>query len=412
MDKQALTQAVRNGVIRKISEAGQKIIGVATSARHVHLCATDIEKLFGAPLSNMRPLSQPGQYACNEQVSIIGPKGKIEKVRILGPARPQTQVEISATDGLKIGINAPVRMSGEIKGSPGCVLSGPKGDVILTCGVIIAARHIHFSAEQAAQYGVSDKQSVSVKSEGERATIFENVVVRVNPEFEMEMHIDTDEANAAGIKSGDVLTIVSGTKNAPNPSANGTAIIVASAVPEPAAAQKHLEKLLPDGADVFCLLGNLFNQPDCRMLEVADTKRLLSCIEQKSELIFLAPRVSMIYDMAQGNDRCDICSAVMRFALWGRKVTLLLDFEPPKFAKNSFFEKLSDAIKSLESMGIKIETYNMPGAKTQAADLITESDVVAAASEKRDIFAAKNAVITPLAKDRASELKVNIFVAD
>jgi len=173
---------------------------VETSARHVHLSAADIETLFGAgaTLTHKKDLSQPGQFACEERVTLVGPKKSIANVIILGPARPATQVEVSFTDARTLGVAAPVRESGDVKDSAPCKIVGPCGEVEIAEGVIIAKRHIHFTPEEAAAAGVSDKEIVSVKIDSnDRSTVFGDVVVRVNPNFAGAMHIDTDEANAA-----------------------------------------------------------------------------------------------------------------------------------------------------------------------------------------------------------------------
>lgn len=174
---------------------------VETSARHVHVTDADLAVLFGEgyQLTKKKDLSQPGQYASNERVDIIGPKGTMANVSILGPTRSASQVELSLTDARKIGIAAPIRESGDIEGTPGCTLKGPAGEVTLERGVIAAKRHIHFTPEDAKQFGVEDHQVVSVKIEtADRTTIFGDVVVRVSPKFAAAMHIDTDESNAAG----------------------------------------------------------------------------------------------------------------------------------------------------------------------------------------------------------------------
>lgn len=173
---------------------------VETSARHVHLSEADIEILFGkgATLTHKKDLSQPGQFACEERVTLVGPKKSIANVIILGPARPSTQVEVSLTDARTLGVSAPVRESGDIAGSGACKIVGPCGEIDIAEGVIAAKRHIHFTPEEAAAAGVSDKEIVSVKIENsDRTTVFGDVVVRVSPKFAAAMHIDTDEANAA-----------------------------------------------------------------------------------------------------------------------------------------------------------------------------------------------------------------------
>ena len=173
---------------------------VETSARHVHLTEEHIAILFGEghTLTKKKDLSQPGQFACEERVTVVGPKKSIEKVSILGPARSATQVEVSLTDARTLGIDAPVRESGDIAGSGACKIIGPCGEIEISEGVIAAKRHIHFTPEDAKEFGVEDKQIVSVKIESEgRSLVFGDVVVRVSPKFKAAMHIDTDEANAA-----------------------------------------------------------------------------------------------------------------------------------------------------------------------------------------------------------------------
>ena len=173
---------------------------VETSARHVHLTEEHIKILFGeaATLTVKKPLSQPGQFACEERVTLVGPKKSIPNVIILGPARSATQVEVSLTDARTLGVDAPVRESGDIAGSGACKIVGPCGEVEISEGVIAAKRHIHLTPADAEAFGVEDKQIVSVKiSSADRSTIFGDVVVRVSPKFAAAMHIDTDESNAA-----------------------------------------------------------------------------------------------------------------------------------------------------------------------------------------------------------------------
>ena len=176
-----------------------KEVLVEISARHVHVTKEDLETLFGKgyELTPKKDLSQPGQFACAEKVTVVGPKSEL-KASILGPVRPETQVELSLTDARSIGVTAPVRESGDIKGSGVCKLVGPAGEVELTEGVIAAKRHIHMTPEDAAKYGISDKQTVSVKipTDG-RALVFGDVIARVSDKYKLAMHIDTDEANAA-----------------------------------------------------------------------------------------------------------------------------------------------------------------------------------------------------------------------
>ncbi|MBQ2775799.1 MAG: phosphate propanoyltransferase [Clostridia bacterium] len=182
-----------------------KPVLIETSARHVHVSAEHLAILFGEgyELTPKKDLSQPGQFACEERVAVIGPKGSFPGVSILGPVRPATQLEISLTDARSIGVVAPIRESGDIENSGACKLVGPKGEVEIDCGVIAAKRHIHATPEDAEKYGLEDKQIVSVKIDSDgRSLVLGDVVVRVSPKFALAMHIDTDESNAAGVTPG------------------------------------------------------------------------------------------------------------------------------------------------------------------------------------------------------------------
>lgn len=185
------------------------MIPVGISNRHVHLSACHLEQLFGRGyhLNRQKDLSQPGQYAAAECVALVGPKGTIGGVRVLGPARDVSQVEILQSDARRLGINGVVRESGDLTGTPGIALAGPAGLVFLEQGVIVAMRHIHLSAEDALRYGFKDKQMVQVRLAGTRETIFGQTAVRVSALFATELHLDLDEANACGAKNGDIAEI-------------------------------------------------------------------------------------------------------------------------------------------------------------------------------------------------------------
>ena len=183
---------------------------VETSARHLHVTQEVLETLFGKgyELTWKKDLSQPGQFATNERVDVVGPKKTIAGVSILGPVRPETQIELSLTDARSIGLVAPIRESGDIAGTVGCKLVGPCGEVELTEGVIAAKRHIHMTPEDAAEMGVVDKQIVSVEvKSNDRTTVFGVVVVRVSPKYALAMHIDSDESNAAAGAPGTMGTV-------------------------------------------------------------------------------------------------------------------------------------------------------------------------------------------------------------
>ena len=185
-------------------------IPVGISNRHIHLSQADLEALFGAgyELTKMKDLSQPGQYACKETVTIAGPKGAIEKVRILGPVRKETQIEVIVGDKYKLGVEGALRMSGDLAGTPGVTLIGPKGSVQTKQGLIVAQRHIHMTLADADRLGVKNGDIVDIKVEGPRGGVFTNVAIRANDASALECHIDTEEANAMGLTSKSTITIV------------------------------------------------------------------------------------------------------------------------------------------------------------------------------------------------------------
>jgi len=204
MAREALRALGRASISNALVDRKQEPFLVEVSAHHAHLTQEHVEALFGKghQLTKHSDLSQPGQYACKEQVTIVGPKGRIERVRVLGPARKYSQLEIALTEQYKLGVHPPIRESGDIEGTPGCTLEGPSGSVTLDKGVICAYRHIHMHPEDALRYGVRDKSVVRVRIEGDRELIFGDVLVRVDPNFALAMHIDTDEANAANVQTG------------------------------------------------------------------------------------------------------------------------------------------------------------------------------------------------------------------
>jgi putative phosphotransacetylase len=185
-------------------------IPVGISNRHIHLSKVHLNILFGVDfeLTNMKSLSQPGQFAARETVTIVGPNKEIPRVRILGPVRGETQIEVSQTDSFALGVCPPVRDSGDIEGTPGLKIIGPKGEVELEKGVIIASRHVHFHPTDAEKFGVSNGQKIKLKTISDRAFIFENVLARVHQNYALDCHLDTDEGNAAGLSTGDTVEIM------------------------------------------------------------------------------------------------------------------------------------------------------------------------------------------------------------
>ncbi|HKP03783.1 MAG TPA: acetate/propionate family kinase [Chthoniobacterales bacterium] len=204
MAREALRTLSRSYIMRALEAQQQRSFLVEVSAHHIHLTQEHVEALFGPGhhLTKQSDLSQPGQYACKEQLAIVGPKGRIERVRVLGPTRKYSQVEIAMTEQFKLGVHPPIRESGDIADTPGCTLEGTAGSVQLERGVICAFRHIHMTPEDALGYGVRDKSIVRVRITGDRELEFGDVLVRVDPSFALAMHIDTDEANAANVKTG------------------------------------------------------------------------------------------------------------------------------------------------------------------------------------------------------------------
>ena len=194
MDLEALTRRVLGNVFVELEASG----------RHVHVTKDQAQALFGHGLTPKRPLSQPGQYLANERLSVVGPKGEFQNVAVLGPERKEAQVEISLTDGRALGLQPPIRLSGDVSGSPGVTLVGPRGSIALEQGVIVAKRHIHMTPQDAAHFGVKDKQVVKLQTFTDRPVVFDETVVRVNPDFATFVHLDYDEANACGMKPGDL----------------------------------------------------------------------------------------------------------------------------------------------------------------------------------------------------------------
>jgi acetate kinase len=197
-------RAISRVEVTRLMRGQDRLISIGVSAHHVHLNSEHVEVLFGKghKLTFKEPLSQPGQFACQEQVNLVGPKGRVELVRVLGPERKNSQVEISRTEEFKLGIDAPVRMSGDLEGTPGVTIEGAQGPLNLEKGVVCARRHIHMTPEEALRFGIHDGDVAMVELEGDRSLIFGDVSVRVDPNSNLELHLDTDEANAAQVSTG------------------------------------------------------------------------------------------------------------------------------------------------------------------------------------------------------------------
>lgn len=207
--KEQLIDIVTLAVREALKEQERKV-PVGISMRHVHLSSRDLARLFGPAyaLTPLKKLSQPGQFAAEECVDVIGPKGTLKRVRILGPVRPETQIELAQTDCRSIGVKAPIRTSGDLGGTPGVTLRGPCGELTVCCGVIIADRHIHLSPAQAAAWGLKDGDKVSVSVDGVKQGVMGGVLIRSNDMCEMDFHIDTDDGNAFQLTNGQLVTIL------------------------------------------------------------------------------------------------------------------------------------------------------------------------------------------------------------
>lgn len=188
----------------------ERAVPIGVSNRHIHLDRADMDLLFGrdSELTRKKDLGQPGQYAAEETVTVRGPKGELKRVRVLGPLRKKSQIEISVADGFALGVTPPVRESGQLEGTPGVEVIGPKGKVMMDSGVIAALRHIHMTPEIAQRLSLSDKQVVSTEITGSRGAMLRNVLVRVSDQYALEMHVDVEEANALGLRNGDRAYIV------------------------------------------------------------------------------------------------------------------------------------------------------------------------------------------------------------
>lgn len=204
-----VVEELKNNNLLSVNETMTKV-PVSISARHIHLQAEHVKELYGKgyQLTKFKDISQPGQYACNEKLTILGPKGKIDNVRVLGPLRNKTQVEVASSEARKLGITPPVRNSGNLKGSAPITIVGPKGSISLEEGCIIADRHIHMTSKDARDFGVNDGQKVSVLVEGAKGGVMDQVTIRVNDRYALDMHIDTDDANAFGLKGNEQLKII------------------------------------------------------------------------------------------------------------------------------------------------------------------------------------------------------------
>ena len=273
MNEKELRAHVERVILSELAKIGEPYVPVMSSNRHCHLSQADVEKLFGPgyQLTKMRDLVQPGQYACNERVTIETPKGKMT-LRVVGPARKETQVELSITDSVKLGLKPPIRMSGELEGSPGCTLANGDKRITLSKGVIVAARHLHMSPDDAQAFGLKDGDVVSLKVEGPRPALLENVLVRSGEAHLMEAHIDTDEANACALTDGQLCRVIrkdGAQGSCPNDARLAAALgsMLTGSAPAAPAAQPALKTAVPQPAPKRDTMLDLSGEVRCLITE-------------------------------------------------------------------------------------------------------------------------------------------------
>ena len=376
--KTAVTESsILRMVLTEMAREGYLYAPVGVSMRHVHLSRNDLQTLFGEgyELHPMRDLVQPGQFAAQEQVLLEGPKGRLEHVRIIGPVRGETQVELSLTDAMTIGLKeAPVRMSGALEDTPSIRIQGPKGAVQIPRGVIIAARHLHLSEEQARAFHVHDRQTVCVRTGGERPGILEQVICRVGTGHELEFHVDTDEANALLLKNGDMVQILTGAAGAEgnedtfDPGRISDKAVFALTGKEPAPSDP----------------ARLFREETCTntgeaVLDLV-TEQDINLAEQHGKEYVLCTRNALVTPSAK--DRA---------------------------AERNIRITRADLLQGSRQGGCsRAVTGNVP-AGTDLLELVTASELNAAfRDDKKELYCTKDVIITPAAMERIAETGIRI----
>ena len=359
-------EVILRTVLTEMAKEGYLYAPVGVSMRHVHLSRKDLDMLFGAgsELHPMRDLVQPGQFAAQEQVTLLGPKGRLERVRIIGPLREETQVELSMTDARGIGLKEiPVRMSGHLQDTPGIRILGPAGEIEIARGTIVAARHLHLSEEQARAFHIHDGQVVFVKIEGKRPCILEGVVCRTGKGHELEFHVDTDEANACLLKNGDIVQIL-------------TEECTLAATEETFDPKRISEKV------VFALTG--------RTQDCTDRTSLF-----REEIRTQAGEE--ILELVTEQDINNACRAGKDHVY--RTMNALIT---PSAADRS------------AELGIRILTAELParnpGGGEELLDLVTATELNAAFRDnKKELYCTQHVIITPAAMERIAETGIRII---
>ena len=376
-------KTVRRIVLTELAGEGTKYVPVAISARHVHLSSRDLEVLFGAgyQLTPFKPLVQPGQFASKEQVTLAGPKGKLEKVRIIGPVRKATQVEISMTDSIGLGIkNCPIRMSGDIEGTPGIRVIGPRGEIVLEQGVIVARRHLHLSEEQARAYGIHNGQIISLRVTGPRPCILNDVVCRTGKGHELEFHVDTDEANGCCLKNEELLEVlVSG--EAQIKTCKGTC-----------------------GSKKGCTCGKHGNE---NVETAKEGEKTVSIVPETGKVPDAAAKEDgaqeeKVLDLVTERDVNDACQKRQRKVFCGLRALITPS------ASDRAAELGIEIVRTERSAARLAQPKPEPGEKI--LDLITERDINDAYRDNREIvYGSSQALITQAARERAAATGIQMI---
>ena len=405
-------QRLKNGILTARHDGQESgFVPAAVSNSHVHLDRESVDALFGKgyELQKLKDISQPGQYACNEFVTLEGPKRPL-KLRVLGPLRNETQVELSATDARGAGIAPVVRLSGDLKGTPGALLKGPVGAIKINSGVIVAARHLHLNSEQSRAFGLRDGDRVRLAAKGERGIVLENVIVRAGEGHELDLHIDFDEANSAMINNGDLLKVV-GIHN-DEIKAAATMVFLTTTLATPS----HVAACVADefGEEVtYIAFGNEYSYGLPSFRAEGNEQSLTEQIAQCERVLLIAPDAQSIIRLSGGKTENLADELVLRALLWEKPVHIWLDFSIKPRHKSAFFRELFDAVNALEEMGAHVRGYQWVagGLVGQPLTFVTEHDIMSQ-PEGGELVCTGGAVITPLARDKASQRRIRIRKVD
>ncbi|MCF0228905.1 MAG: phosphate propanoyltransferase [Parasporobacterium sp.] len=362
-------------VLTELAAEGFRYAPVGVSVKHVHLSERDVQILFGPgyKLHPLRELVQPGQYAAEEQVTLKGPKGELHNVRVIGPARSSTQIELGITDALNIGMkNIPVRLSGDLEGTPGIVIEGPAGKTEVRSGCIAAARHLHLSSEQARVFGLHDGMSVSVRFGGQRSCILENVICRVGKGHELEFHADTDEANACGLKNKDLVEILIPGQDRCSDDDERTFDPVR-------VAERVIRRIkgIASGNDSIMTTGNAHTvigsrkKPADELLELVTERDINDAIEKGESSVYCTRR------------------ALVTPAAYDRALAFGIDI--------------------VRSDDNNVSVRAVPESGREVLELVTAGDLnTAFRDDRKEIYCTADAIITPSAKERIEETGIRV----